>query len=70
MAYVLKYFMDIRRRKLNFLLYRHERPEFSVNQNINNNNNNDDDHNNNNNNNNNNFTYKYFFFLLFMILLI
>ena len=69
MAYVLKYFMDIRRRKLNFLLYRHERPEFSVNQNINNNNNNDDDHNNNNNN-NNNFTYKYFFFLLFMILLI
>ena len=68
MAYVLKYFMDIRRRKLNFLLYRHERPEFSVNQNINNNNNNDDDHNNN--NNNNNFTYKYFFFLLFMILLI
>ena len=69
MAYVLKYFMDIRRRKLNFLLYRHERPEFSVNQNINNNNNNDDDHNNNNNN-NNNVTYKYFFFLLFMILLI
>ena len=69
MAYVLQYFMDIRRRKLNFLLYRHERPEFSVNQNINNNNNNDDDHNNNNNN-NNNFTYKYFFFLLFMILLI
>ena len=68
MAYVLKYFMDIRRRKLNFLLYRHERPEFSVNQNINNNNNNDDDHNNN--NNNNNFTYKCFFFLLFMILLI
>ena len=69
MAYVLKYFMDIRRRKLNFLLDRHERPEFSVNQNINNNNNNDDDHNNNNNN-NNNVTYKYFFFLLFMILLI
>ena len=68
MAYVLKYFMDIWRRKLNFLLYRHERPEFSVNQNINNNNNNDDDHNNN--NNNNNFTYKCFFFLLFMILLI
>ena len=66
MAYVLKYFMDIRRRKFNFLLYRHERPEFSVNQNINNNNNNNDDHN----NNNNNFTYKYFFFLLFMILLI